>query len=219
VSFTKQQQISIRRAISEARFLRYSTYCNDDVNKALELYQWNLEVSSAFALPLNFFEVTIRNATSEAIEKVYGDNWVRSAGFQRSLPTVKKDKKGYDQRNDLVQLATHKKNYDANHIIVNLQFIFWEKMFASGQDNPIWQRHLKNIFPNIPSTYTYQNIQDVIKQIRPFRNRVAHYEPIFDRDLQKDYKIIHDFLSWRDLDLADWIHSIQNVQSILAKKP
>ena len=50
--------------------------------QALHLYAWNAQVSAALMAPLHICEVVVRNAVSDALEAVYGQNWPRSVGFE-----------------------------------------------------------------------------------------------------------------------------------------
>jgi hypothetical protein len=56
------------------------------LEKALELYAWNAQISAAFMHPLHICEVVVRNGVASAIETVYGSNWPWSPGFLQSLP-------------------------------------------------------------------------------------------------------------------------------------
>lgn len=48
-------------SISNERFEPYLIHSNNDKQKALELYQLNIEVSQSFYAPLSVLEVTLRN--------------------------------------------------------------------------------------------------------------------------------------------------------------
>ena len=45
------------------------------LERALELYAWNAQVSAAFLHPLHICEVVVRNGVSNVIEAVYGPTW------------------------------------------------------------------------------------------------------------------------------------------------
>ncbi len=62
----------IQRVLSEARVSTYLAAA--DLDRALELYIWNAEISAAFMVPLHICEVSIRNSISDALASVYGDN-------------------------------------------------------------------------------------------------------------------------------------------------
>jgi len=60
--------------ISAPRFATYLQAMGNDREKALALYEWNLDVSSALIIPLQVCEVAVRNGIAEAIEHVHGAN-------------------------------------------------------------------------------------------------------------------------------------------------
>src|SRR3546814_8785820 len=76
----------------------------NDREKALALYEWNLDLSSALIVPLQVCEVAVRNGIAEAIEHVHGANWPWNNGFIRSLPRPK-SKFRYNPANDLQSCA------------------------------------------------------------------------------------------------------------------
>ena len=55
--------------------------------------------------------------------------------------------------------------------------------------------------------------------IRLLRNRIAHHEPIFTRDLAADYVILNEMIGWRRPAVASWVDKIQRVSGLLAAKP
>lgn len=65
---------------------------------ALELYDWNAQVSGAFMAPLHICEVVMRNTVSDALTAVYGARWPSSPVFETSLPAPHS---GYNPRRDL----------------------------------------------------------------------------------------------------------------------
>lgn len=68
---------AIEQALSIKRFSTYRqaviTENNEDCSaKALQLYEWNAELSSRFFFPLHIYKVVMRNAISDAISIRYG---------------------------------------------------------------------------------------------------------------------------------------------------
>src|SRR3546814_16415609 len=55
--------------------------------------------------------------------------------------------------------------------------------------------------------------------IRRLRNRIAHHEPIFMRNIADDYQRIHDMIAWRSQVAAAWMDRKQAVLALLAVKP
>jgi ribosomal protein L32E len=51
------------------------------------------------------------------------------------------------------------------------------------------------------------------------RNRIAHHEPVFTRNLADDYQRIHDMIAWRSPTAAAWMDGKQTVMTLIAQKP
>jgi hypothetical protein len=218
MSYTPEELQKIPHVLSEPRFATYLRAKNNDRQLALKLYQWNLEVSAAFIAPLHVLEVVLRNATIDAIESVHGLNWAFNNGFIRSLP---EPSNGYKPRSDLIN--TSRRQPTTGKVVADLKFIFWEKMFTVRHDSRLWDNHLRRVLPFAPSTLSVQSIRSQvnsdIRDIRQLRNRIAHHEPIFTRQLSDDYTKILKLIEWRDDTASLWLDSIQNVTSLLPEKP
>ena len=62
-------------------------------------------------------------------------------------------------------------------------------------------------------------IYEELEQIRRLRNRIAHHEPIFTRNLSDDYQKILSLVSYRCTTTATWLDEHQRATTIIAKKP
>ena len=207
----------LERSISAPRLGRYILACQGDTKTALGLYQWNLEVSAAFFVPLQMLEVTIRNAISEAIQAAYGSSWTHNQGFISSLKILKK---GFSPRLHLTQIAAEFGSSDK--AIAELKFIFWQKMFVAGLDATVWNPHLRAVFPNLGDGTIQQirgRIHDDLEVLRTLRNRIAHHEPIFERDLHHDLHLIDMLIGYRCQHTVNWMRRIEQVSALLARHP
>lgn len=206
--------------ISAPRFATYLQAMGNDREMALELYAWNLDISSALIVPLQVCEVAVRNGIAEAIEAVHGANWPWNNGFIRSLPRPK-SKFRYNPADDL-QVCAHRLP-TTGKIIAELKFAFWENIFTAGQDSRLWNAHFRTFFPGAPlaqaiplcRAQAYADLQ----AIRHLRNRIAHHEPVFTRNLADDYQRIHDMIAWRSPTAAAWMDGKQTVMALIAQKP
>ncbi|MCL2659733.1 MAG: hypothetical protein FWD64_04355 [Acidobacteriaceae bacterium] len=182
--------------------------------KPLALYVWNARVSAAFLVPLHICEVVIRNAASEAIARLYGLRWPWQAGFVRSLsnPPV-----GYNPQKDL--LNARSQFTTTGKVIPELKTVFWQKLFTRRHDQRLWNPYLRDVLPNLPSARTVaglrQDIYDDLEQIRTLRNRIAHHEPVFTRNLQDDLQKITGLIEYRAKETANWMMANQQVSAIL----
>lgn len=217
-NFTAAEIAAIPYVISQPRFATYLRVQQNDIRAALALYRWNVELSAAFFMPLQICEVAIRNAAAEAIERVHGSTWPWVVGFSRTLPITRR---GYDPSHDLRDVT--RKHTTTGQVIAELKFAFWEFMFTVGQDGRIWNTHLRAVLPHAPAGVAIaalrKDIHDDIEKIRRFRNRIAHHEPIFARDISVEYSRILKLIEWRSPDTAAWVNKVQTVTEVLARRP
>ncbi|ABQ71643.1 protein of unknown function DUF1526 (plasmid) [Rhizorhabdus wittichii RW1] len=128
--FSSDEIRDLPPVISGPRFATYLRVTNNDVDHALALYQWNLEISAAFIVPLQVCEVAARNGVVEAIKKVHGPNWPWSNGFIRSLPVPKKAYH-YNPQNNLRDVAARQPT--TGKVVAELNFAFWERCSRSAK--------------------------------------------------------------------------------------
>ncbi len=208
---------TIRRTLSFARISTFETAVGSaqDIHcRALALYAWNARISAAFLAPLHVCEVVIRNAVSDAIDKVYGPRWPWQIGFEQSLPSPRT---GYNPQRDLQNARSHAST--TGKAIPELKFVFWQKMFTSRHDARLWAPHLRLILPNLDTTKSIsqlrQMIYDELDQVRFLRNRIAHHEPIFARNLNDDLHRIKVLIEHRNKETACWMMQNQEASTIL----
>lgn len=200
---------AIKGALSPARVGTYeaATTGTPQLTSALMLYAWNAQVSAAMLAPLHLCEVVIRNAVADAVASVYGPQWPWSPGFHQSLPNPAR---GYNPRQDLVAARAGKTT--TGKVIPELKFAFWQTMFTSRFDARLWVPHLRVVMPHLDQT-------KAVGQLRKLRNRIAHHEPIFRRNLGDDFQKIHDLVAFRCGFNAAWMIQNQHAQALIATKP
>lgn len=204
---------------------RFSTYLyaskkhtgNEDEQLALKLYEWNATVSSHYLLPLHVFEVFLRNLVSEAIENRYGKDWPVDPQFNYTL-------KRYEKA-ELESTVKKQKHYrDANQVIPELKFYWFEHLLTKKQDVRLWKHRnfLEKAFPHSPyetAEELRQELRERSTLIRNFRNRCAHHEPIFyHQHVLKIYEYIDEIISWRCADTRSWLNQIEKITPLI-KEP
>lgn len=211
---TPHQARLINLALSAPRIATYEKAIVAEADylpvAALELYDWNAQVSGAFMAPLHICEVVMRNAVSEALTAVYGSRWPWSASFEASLPAPPV---GYNPRRDLQH--TRKTYPTTGKVIPELKFVFWQKMFTSRHDGRLWVPHLTHVLPNLDPAKTVPKLRaeiyDDLEHVRLLRNRIAHHEPIFKRPLRDDLNKVTDLIRFRCATTAAWMMDAQRV--------
>ncbi len=221
--FTPDEKRDLPDIISIPRFATYLNATNNDVSTALSLYQWNLEVSAAFIVPLQVCEVATRNGVVVALEKQYGADWHTSQGFTQSLP---RPRYGYNPHSDFRNTSSklqRNQALTAGKIVAELKFAFWETMLTRRHDQRLWTPYFMDSFPHADlavSVYEARlKAHDYLEKVRKLRNRIAHHEPIFLRDIQGEYDRILDIIRWRSPVSADWVDKVQEVTALNQNKP
>jgi hypothetical protein len=211
---------AIKDALSASRIGTYeaATTGTPQLPSALALYAWNAQVSASMLAPLHFCEVAIRNAVADAITAAHGPQWPWDAGFMRSLPNPSK---GYNPRQDLKSARAGKTT--PGKVIPELKFIFWQTIFTSRFDAGLWVHHLRTVLPHADPLMSDAQVRALVyaelEQLRKLRNRIAHHEPIFKRNLADDFQKIHDLISIRCPITAAWMVQNQQAQVMIAIKP
>jgi len=208
---------AVRTAISPARMGTFEAavpIVDDADPRALALYAWNARISAALLAPLHICEIVVRNAVSDAIEQVYGPRWPWQIGFEQSLPSPRS---GYNPQRDLQNARSHAPT--TGKAIPELKFVFWQKMFTSRHDQRLWEPYLRQVMPHLdpakPVSILREAIYNELEQIRFLRNRIAHHEPIFARNLNDDLQKIVALIAARSQETADWMMQNQQASAIL----
>jgi hypothetical protein len=210
---------AVRSALSLSRIETYEksvVVTGDGGPAAIALYDWNAQISGAFMAPLHICEVVIRNAVSDTLTAVYGALWPWSTVFETSLPSPSG---GYNPRADL---ATNRRRYPTTgKVIPELKFVFWQKMFTGRYDVRLWDIHLRRVLPNLDTTKPVdalrQEIYADLEHVRSLRNRIAHHEPIFRRNLADDLDKVAALIRFRCKITAEWMLTNQRVTALLPR--
>lgn len=223
MSTTQDCLNAIRSALSDTRLSTYESLVGSTASgdsQAAALYAWNAQMSAAFMVPLHICEVTVRNAVSEALERVHGPRWPWQTGFQASLPSVPAYI-GYSPRDDLQKVANEQPT--TGKVIPELKFVFWEQMFTKRHDLRLWNAHIKSIFPEHLPSMTVRDLRKRIYSdldaIRKLRNRIAHHEPIFKRNLADEFNRILDLVRLRSALVESWLTANQQVLELDSLAP
>ena len=141
-------------------------------------------------------------------------------GFLRSLPRPTRAI-DYNPEQDLRAVAARQPT--TGKVVAELKFAFWEQLFTAGQDSRIWNAHFRACFPGVPQALPVSQARAIansdLRAIRLLRNRIAHHEPIFTRNLADEYRRILEMIDWRSHVAAAWMDRKQQVTNLIALKP
>ncbi|WP_139148682.1 hypothetical protein [Kushneria phosphatilytica] len=211
------------RTLSPARLGPYGAHReNPEQLAGMNLYAWNAQLSSCMLLPLHFCEVTLRNAVSEAIGRVYGPDWPWHSGFEGSLPSKfgGRYKPCLDLRNARESIGAERLT---GKVIPELKPVFWLQMLRAKNLGRIWLPSIKTVFPHAPSDQPADEIRESLyddwKHVKDVRNRIAHHEPILKRNHVEDFDRMCRIVGWRCDHTLQWMLQLERFQEILANHP
>jgi hypothetical protein len=168
----------LRKRMSEERFATYLDAESGDEIAACQKYVWNTAVASAFYGPIQTLEVTLRNATHQAIANSYGQQWFKNTTLLR-YPEAELSRLAIENLRKRDEQATPGK------VIAELGLRFWVSLFSRHYDETLWRFQLFKVFsPRLDRSAAH----DDLDRLRTLRNRIAHHEPIFQRRLNDDYR-------------------------------
>jgi len=220
---------SIEKSISSARLSTYRNHRTSNNTLLIANYVLNAKVSENFYFLLQNLEVTLRNAIYDAFKKHYpSDDFfylyetnsrgrhtrqeIHDYGCWRMLCAVK-----YKLRNE-VHLHDGK-------IIAELNFGFWTKLLLSTDNRytNIWRRIFNDVFPYYDTVHSIDRDKPIVGQkidnIRIFRNRIFHYEPIFNYpNLVQIHDDIIEVLGWINKDMQELSIMFDDFQYIQEEK-
>jgi hypothetical protein len=202
----------ILATLSRPRFDSYVRAAHGDVDAAVRLYWWNIEVSTAFYGLLHCLEVALRNALHTQLCNQFGrsDWWSAaplSADGARTIVVAKRK---------LLQRGTPART--ADDIVAQLTFGFWVSLVSRGRgyDRSLWVPALHKAFPHYAGPR--RSLHDNLVAMLLLRNRMMHYEPIHHRDLAADRAKIYRILGYLSLDMVNALLTLDRVPEVLARR-
>lgn len=209
--------LEVRDRLSPERLGPYLTDAvpAGDVSAALHLYAWNMELSSAFFELLGHVEVVMRNAmhtelTALSQAQFRSDNWFDQAGW--FTPEANRDIADAKDR-----LNREGKPITPGRLVAELNFGFWRYLLGKHYDSVLWRFAFVRSFPH--SGGRRANVYAVVEPMHRLRNRIAHHEPIHQRNHVDDHDNALQLVRWISADAQYWIEQHCRVHSVLAKKP
>lgn len=206
----------IEACLSTDRLTTYLGATDGNLESAIKLHVYNTTLSSAFFGPIQVLEVALRNAFHRELTFAFGAAWYDEPTFLVS-PEITKSIVDAKEA-----LTNHKLPSDAPHIVAALHFGFWTTLLAGRYEHQIWTPALNKAFPNYAAVTgkspKRSSISGQIDFLRGLRNRIAHHEPIFQRDLLADYRTLLRVASWLNSDLSKWMDFHSRVLAVLPRR-
>jgi len=201
--------------VSSTRLESYRTAGASDLDMIVN-YLWNIELLEALYPCLQAFEIALRNGIHSAFSEHYTTAfWFDEHDlleWQRATLTEAR-----------AQLATYGKPEEPGRIVAELPFGFWSSMFNSPYEE-VWYADkailLDRVFPHIPRALrTRRKVSQRVERIRRLRNRVFHYEPVWNRnDLPNRHAQIDEALGWINIEIRDVMRLSDRFDAVFGSK-
>ena len=209
MNFSRTQDIDqkLERFISRERLEKYLSAKNGDISAAISLYEHNSRLSEAFYTPLQSLEICLRNALNEQLTALYGNDWLTNG----APPFDQNTQDWIDEAiTDLGGLAN---GVGFGHVVAELKLAFWVSLLAPRYDSTVWRAGLYKAFIAKGGKSRGQ-VHSRLNALRRFRNRVAHHEPIFHRNLDETHKEIIETIEWICRDTSKWAASLSRYDEV-----
>ncbi|NQW89985.1 hypothetical protein HQQ88_06715 [Curtobacterium sp. VKM Ac-2861] len=208
------------RLLSAPRFDRYAARYGGRADLGSRLYAWNCEIAAAFWGPVGCLEVFVRNALHDQLRRSRRDDWwndptVRLLERERRAVT--------DATRTLVRRGVS--DPEPDQIVAATSFGFWVGLTDAGvprdplwsYETTLWQPRLVHAFPRLGQVRRKQ-LHRRLDDVRRFRNRLAHHEPVHAAPLERIRDDIVAIAGYVDHDAAAFIAGAQRIDAVIARK-
>ena len=207
--------------LSKPRLERFLIASHGSKEKAIELYKANILLSEAYYPILSLFESFLRNFINRVLINHFHDaDWIltQKLGFMND-PYLKKSSFFLKESVTSAEskLARKGVTITSGRIIAEQSLGFWTSFF-DPHHYKLLSGSVIHCFPLTPKEINRKSISIILKDIRDFRNRVYHNEPIcFNsstvnlRNAEIIHQSIYNLLSWMDGELPGYVNYFDKV--------
>lgn len=209
--------------LSRSRYNRYLRATGHSLTKAKRLYLANMRLAQAFHPLLSQFEVIFRNSLNEVLTSNFSDaEWIinQKNGFM-SDSTLNQSHFflrtciGKTER----QLISKGIPVTSGKIIADQALGFWVALFLPHHYSLVSGSPIHS-FPFKPSTENRASIHSRLEDIKNFRNRVNHCEPLCFSGSTIDCShalrirsVMYDLARWIDPDLPNFFKKFDSISA------
>lgn len=183
--YDEAQLAALYRSLSPERLSPYVAKSDGNKLAAIRLYERNITLSESLYGVLQCLEIALRNAIDRTLNESVGMSWYDRIPLYHLHATIGQAK---------LKLTADEKSHDPGRMVAELTFGFWTSLMGPKFAAELWNPHLHRAFPF--KRLQRKEAHRRLDRIRKLRNRVAHHEPILDRDLDRDYRDILDTIGW-----------------------
>lgn len=170
---------TFKERFSPARMEPYEIAVDDDPDLTIALYDWNIQIGSAFFEDIGVVEVLLRNALDRTLREKYQSQ-------SGSEPWYHQDGVVMLPQQPIVDGAINHLDDggggepDQDSVIAELSFGFWTSLLGPGYQRlwPTFTAAFPYLRPGV--TIKRADMYDHVSDLHKLRNGIAHHDPIFD---------------------------------------
>ena len=171
--------------LSTERLAPYLEECGGNIDRALELYEWNASLGQLLMRDISHFEVALRNTYNNVMESCWDGegHWLLDDASPARRPVMRKSAKGMLDSNRInrktidAAAAGLPKGFSSGSLVAGLTLGFWVHLTDRSREAVIWRSDLYRAWPKGTNR---TELQERLYGILRVRNRVAHNERLFN---------------------------------------
>ena len=235
----------LEQFFSHERLANYMSICGGNRDTALRLYNWNVDMSEAFYIPLQTLEITFRNSVQANLTEKFGEKWFENEELGLDDYATSKITDSLKGRKSINQLLEKQVISEIPFDVTKFSFGFWVSLIGSGglwtlkskqngdssaklerateslkvkanYEMTLWRPALRYAFPHV-NVLNRRDAHSQFNEMKILRNRVAHYEPIHTRNLKRDNETILRLLDWMSPEAYQWCEYRSRVPRVLER--
>lgn len=216
------------RSLSRERMQAYSLESDRDSVDAAARYLWNMALGAAITPVLHLVEVALRNAIYEVGCETTSHRRLTTGTVRcwlDAVPTLLEPREAAEVVTAIQRLGTNPRRHTPGHLVGQLGFGFWiglcERPYEHGRSSgpQLWPRAVKR-FQNAPRTDRHRAaIRSALIDLRDYRNMVAHYHPIWDRNPVRWHSRAIEVLGWMNPGLAAVARNLSSLEAVFHAGP
>lgn len=176
----------------------------------MDLYVWNGQAAASFYEAMHLLEVALRNTLNEALSEHWSATWYKD-------PSVLLTPGSRNKVTEAIQRATAGGVPETpGRVVAELTFGFWWSLLADNYNRSLWQPCLRAAFP---TSVRRGRLHSSLDEMRRLRNRCAHHEPIFVRNLARDWQTLLSITGLFSATFRTWVEGVSRVPVVIASKP
>jgi hypothetical protein len=209
---------ALERRLSVERLVPYRLAADNNLARAIRLYEWNADIGAAFWASLGHVEVLLRNAMHTQLTRWsvgrHGDpRWYLDPDKLLSRPALADidDARRRASRNGTPETP--------GRVVAELGFGFWRFLLASQYERTLWLPLLRHAFPGLRGRGIRRDVHNTVADLHGLRNRIAHQEPIHNRSLATLHQKAIQTANWICPVTRRWIETRCRVPALLDARP